>query len=844
NGAHIGYNCLPKVLVISNPKPCHNQNVELAEYINIPSWNRLAFSSHEDDDDEDYTIAITLEEPNNSLSMGDEHLDTISETESYEVIKSSVENLVPILSESEGIPDNACDVPFRDNSPPLDVSDKFIKSSVEDLVPIPSESDDTYGSDSECILPSCDYFSPIDVPEEKSVTFSHPLFNSNDDFTSSDDESLSDKDVSEDNVKIYSNPLFEFDDEYISSDDDEINVLDCEESYYDSEGDILYLESLLNDDLVHRDPSIPVMSVASILEGFTDEPTLEENDDLFDLEPKNDDWKKILYDALIDDLMFEDKIFDPGICVKIVSPTYVIDIIKGTKSKQNQTKPSTKQKALRSQNSTKVNKKSTPTKSKPPKEAQNKEQAYSRICDSSTESPAEQNLPSPSNDPLPSGEDSLKLKELMDLCTNLSNKVLELESEVIDIKSTYQERIEKLEGRVERLKVENRVLKELKSVYSTDDADEPVVEKEKSSKQGRKIAYIYVDVEINLEKAQAEAYNLDLDHQEKVLSMMDVNEEEPTDVEEVLKVVKATKLMTEVVTTAGATKVSVPIKRRCVIIQDPEETTTTATLDEVVARQLEAELNTDINWNVVIEQVKMNERLNYVVMKYQTLKRKPLTQAQARRNMIVYLKTMASFKMDYVKGMTYDEIRPLFEKHYNYNQAFLDEMKEETDELKKHLQIVIDDDDVYTNATPLASKIPIVDYKIHTERNRPYFKIIRADGNHMLFISLSIMLKNFDREDLKSLWKIMRDIFKKTNPKNHSDDYLLNTLKIMFEKPNVEASVWKDQKGRYGLTKIFLLVERMYPLTHFTLEQMLNDVRLQVKDEIEMSIELLRLVRR
>nr|GEU32760.1 hypothetical protein [Tanacetum cinerariifolium] len=118
-----------------------------------------------------------------------------------------------------------------------------------------------------------------------------------------------------------------------------------------------------------------------------------------------------------------------------------------------------------------------------------------------TESPAEQNLPLPSNDPLPSGENSLKLKELMGLCTNLSNKVLELKSEVIDIKSTCQERNEKLEGRVARLEEENRVLKELKSVHSTDDADEPVMEKEKSSKQGRKIASINADVEINLKKA-------------------------------------------------------------------------------------------------------------------------------------------------------------------------------------------------------------------------------------------------------------------------------------------------------------------------------------------------------
>nr|GEV40369.1 integrase, catalytic region, zinc finger, CCHC-type, peptidase aspartic, catalytic [Tanacetum cinerariifolium] len=97
-------------------------------------------------------------------------------------------------------------------------SDKFIKSSVEDLVPIPSESGDTSGSDSECDLPSCDNFSPINIFKGKSVTFSNPLFDLNDDFTSSDDESLSDEDVPKENVKAYSNPLLEFDDEYISSD--------------------------------------------------------------------------------------------------------------------------------------------------------------------------------------------------------------------------------------------------------------------------------------------------------------------------------------------------------------------------------------------------------------------------------------------------------------------------------------------------------------------------------------------------------------------------------------------------------------------------------------------------
>nr|GFC69542.1 hypothetical protein [Tanacetum cinerariifolium] len=53
---------------------------------------------------------LSTEEPDNSLSMGDEHLDTIPATESDEFIKSGVENLIPIPSESEGIPEHMCDV--------------------------------------------------------------------------------------------------------------------------------------------------------------------------------------------------------------------------------------------------------------------------------------------------------------------------------------------------------------------------------------------------------------------------------------------------------------------------------------------------------------------------------------------------------------------------------------------------------------------------------------------------------------------------------------------------------------------------------------------------------------
>ncbi|GJV26243.1 hypothetical protein Tco_1378938 [Tanacetum coccineum] len=211
-------------------------------------------------------------------------------------------------------------------------SDEFIKSSVKDFVPIPSESVDTSGSDSDCDLPLCNDFFPINVFEEKFVTFFNPLFDSNEDFTSSDDESLFDEDVLEEKVKIYSNPLFEFDDEYISSDVnplfdkvlenienkdsyvsnldepallvtplsdanedecfypggdiDEIDAFldidvptDIEDDYYDSEGDIIYLESLL---IKGTFPNLPP-------EVFLDHDQRSLKD-----EPDKDDLKKIV----------------------------------------------------------------------------------------------------------------------------------------------------------------------------------------------------------------------------------------------------------------------------------------------------------------------------------------------------------------------------------------------------------------------------------------------------------------------------------------------------------------------------------------------------------------------
>nr|GEU45667.1 hypothetical protein [Tanacetum cinerariifolium] len=171
NNAHYGYDCPPQVPFFYNLEPCYNQDfnfpqnfkvpnnnilvvpVELAEYINTSSWNPPVFYNYDDDDDEDYTIAITpvlsTKEPVDSLIMEDEYLDTIPTMKSDEVRKYSVKDLVPIPSESEGIPDNMYDVPFRDNSPPLDIS----KDQFEDF----------FGSNDDSTSIDDDYFSIDDI---------------------------------------------------------------------------------------------------------------------------------------------------------------------------------------------------------------------------------------------------------------------------------------------------------------------------------------------------------------------------------------------------------------------------------------------------------------------------------------------------------------------------------------------------------------------------------------------------------------------------------------------------------------------------------------------------------
>nr|GEX75213.1 hypothetical protein [Tanacetum cinerariifolium] len=133
------------------------------------------------------------------------------------------------------------------------------------------------------------------------------------------------------------------------------------------------------------------------------------------------------------------------------------------------------------------------------------------------------------------------------------------------------------------------------------------------------------------------------------------------------------------------------------------------------------------------------------------------------------------------------------------NRRKLIEEAKEAESIKQHLQIVPDeDDDVLTEATPLERKVPVVDYQVILVNNKPRYKIIKADDTHQLYASFITMLKIFDREDLETLWRIVKERFVTSKPNNFSDEYLLTALKTMFERPDGQDNVWKNQSTVHG----------------------------------------------
>ncbi|GJS40216.1 hypothetical protein Tco_0565259 [Tanacetum coccineum] len=170
----------------------------------------------------------------------------------------------------------------------------------------------------------------------------------------------------------------------------------------------------------------------------------------------------------------------------------------------------------------------------------------------------------------------------------------------------------------------------------------------------------------------------------------------------------------------------------------------------------------------------MNRRKkHFAKLRTEEIRRKPPTKTQKRNQMSTYLKNMTGYKHNQLKSKN-------------------DNQKEE--EMKKHIEIV-KDDEVRIDVTPLAIKPPvIVKYKIVKEGKFMYFQLIRADGSLKRYLSTIKMLQNIDKEDLETLWKLIKTKHGNTRPEDEYERVLCGDLKVMFEH-DIKSEVWRNLQG-------------------------------------------------
>ncbi|GJV39089.1 hypothetical protein Tco_1417529 [Tanacetum coccineum] len=148
--------------------------------------------------------------------------------------------------------------------------------------------------------------------------------------------------------------------------------------------------------------------------------------------------------------------------------------------------------------------------------------------------------------------------------------------------------------------------------------------------------------------------------------------------------------------------------------------------------------------------------------------------------------TFVDFKTDLVEGSSKRAGEEL--EHENVKKQKVDDDKE-TAELKSLMEVMPDEEEVALDAIPLAVKSPsIVDWKIHQEEKKSYYQIIKADGSSKMYLVFSHMLKSFDKEDLETLYKLVKAKYGSTRPVEDLDLVLYGDLKTMFE-PHVEDNV-------------------------------------------------------
>nr|GEX35083.1 hypothetical protein [Tanacetum cinerariifolium] len=406
---------------------------------------------------------------------------------------------------------------------------------------------------------------------------------------------------------------------------------------------------------------------------------------------------------------------------------------------------------------------------------------------------------------LQSDEDIIKLNELMELCTNLQSRVLELEK----IKTSQHNEIASLKRRVKKLEKKNRSkthkLKRLYKVGLTvrvESSDEESLG-EDASKQER-IDAIDQEEDIALVNVQADAEMFDVDKDlggEKVFVEQEVVDKEKINEDTLAKALAELKTSKPKAKGGKAIMIEEPVK--------PKKKDQIR-LDEEAALKLQAKF--DEEQRLAREKAKKELEANIALIE------------------------------------TRDDVQAKINVDYQLAERLQEEEQEELTDAEKA-----------TLFMQLLEKRRKHFAKIYKEGKKKYYQIMRADEKSPMYMFFSQMLKRYDREDLEDLYKLVKARYGSTRPMKDLDLLLWGDLKTMFE-PHVEDEIWKKQQGykvlewklydscgvhflRMQYMKVFMLVEKTYPLILPTLTMMLEK-KLQIDYQSEMAYQLLKLIKK
>ncbi|GKD35319.1 hypothetical protein Tco_1250828 [Tanacetum coccineum] len=221
----------------------------------------------------------------------------------------------------------------------------------------------------------------------------------------------------------------------------------------------------------------------------------------------------------------------------------------------------------------------------------------------------------------------------------------------------------------------------------------------------------------------------------------------------------------------------------------------------------------------LFKELQEQRRKHFAAKRAEDKRNKPPTQAQQRKILCTYLKNIEGKKPKDLKNNFFYSIQKMFDRAFKRVNTFVD------------FRIDLLEGSSKRAGTEL-------EQEIRKEGKKSYYQIIRADGKSQMYLVFSHMLKSFNREDLETLWKLVKAKYGSTRPVEDLDLILYGDLKTMFE-PHVEDTIWRiqsdyrvldwklyDSCGVHSLRMqhmhIHMLVEKRYPLTPPTITDMLN----------------------